>query len=75
MVEGCAVGECDLGGLRGRAAVSRGASWTSGGEGVGLLEETWVTVGDTATCCQLLPTHRTGRIGRGDRYWQDGEPR
>lgn len=33
-----------------------------GGEGVGLVEETWVTVGDTAMwfcSCQRVPAHHT----------------
>lgn len=44
----CLEGDDDLGGLEGRSGTSRGGSWNSCCDGVWLLEETWVTVGDTA---------------------------
>jgi hypothetical protein len=42
-------GEGDRGGLVDLRETSREGSWSSGWEGVCVLEETWVRVGDTAT--------------------------
>jgi hypothetical protein len=54
-------GELDLGGLEDRSTARREGSSASGGDGVGLLEENWVMVGDTAGRSGLaLPTHRRG---------------
>jgi len=61
-LEGFAEGEGDLPGLFDRMLDSEECSRSStGGEGVGLLEETWVMVGETASIREvsgLLPPHR-----------------
>lgn len=56
-------GEGDLGGLEGREGASTGGSSTTVVlcEGVWLLDETCVTVGDTAAN-KSVPAHRTERI-------------
>jgi hypothetical protein len=46
--EGGLEGEGDLGGLGDRSGTSQEGSWTSLWDGVWLLEETCVMVGDTA---------------------------
>lgn len=74
MVVGCWVveerGEGDLGGEEGASGASTGGSSTTVVlcEGVWLLDETCVTVGDTATI-QSVPAHRTERIIPARSYW------
>lgn len=58
MVEaGFLEGEGDLGGLGDRSGTSQEGSWTSLRDGVWLLEETCVMVGDTAISKGLLLAH------------------
>jgi hypothetical protein len=61
-LEGFVEGEGDLPGLFDRMVDSEeGSRSSTGGEGVGLLEETWVMVGETASIrvvSGLLPPHR-----------------
>jgi hypothetical protein len=74
MVVGCwgvkERGEGDLGGEEGATGASTGGSSTTVVlcEGVWLLDETCVTVGDTATI-QSVPAHRTERIIPAQSYW------
>jgi hypothetical protein len=74
MVVGCCGveerGEGDLGGLEGSGGASTGGSSTAVVlcEGVWLLDENCVTVGDTAAS-KSVPAHCTDSITPGRSYW------
>jgi hypothetical protein len=71
-------GDGDLGGEEDRGGASTGGVGSSTAvvcaglcEGVWLLDETWVTVGETAAGESVrLPAHRTERINPGKGYWR-----
>jgi hypothetical protein len=73
-----AAGDGDRGGEedRGGASTDGVGSWAAivcAGlcEGVWLLDEAWVTVGETAAGESVrLPAHRTERIDAGAGYWR-----